>query len=56
MVNGIPEDPFSLKVAAAEKKKPGNPKLAEMIKRLSALKYGRPKALVEAEIAQRARL
>ncbi len=56
MVNGIPEDPFSLKVAASEKKKPGNPKMAEMIKRLSALKYGRPKALVEAEIAQRARL
>jgi len=56
MVNGIPKDPFSLKVAAVEKKKPGNPKMAEMIKRLSALKYGRPKALVEAEIAQRARL
>ena len=56
MVNGVPKDPFSLKVAAAEKKKPGNPKLAEMIKRLSALKYGRPRALVEAEIAQRARL
>ena len=56
MVNGIPKDPFSLKVAAAEKKKPGNPKMAEMIKRLSALKYGRPKTIVEAEIAQRARL
>jgi len=56
MVNGTPKDPFSLKVAAVEKKKPGNPKLAEMIKRLSALKYGRPRALVEAEIAQRARL
>jgi len=56
MVNGIPKDPFSLKVAAVEKKKPGNPKMAEAIKKLSALKYGRPKALVEAEIAQRARL
>jgi len=56
MVNGTPKDPFSLKVAAAEKKKPGNPKMAEMIKRLSSLKYGRPRALVEAEIAQRARL
>ena len=56
MVNGVPKDPFSLKVAAVEKKKPGNPKMAEMIKRLSALKYGRPRALVEAEIAQRARL
>ena len=56
MVNGTPKDPFSVKVAAIEKKKPGNPKMAEMIKRLSALKYGRPKAIVEAEIAQRARL
>ena len=56
MVNGVPRDPFSVKVAAAEKKKPGNPKMAEMIKRLSALKYGRPRAIVEAEIAQRARL
>jgi hypothetical protein len=56
MVNGVPKEPFSLKVAAAEKKKPGNPKLAEMIKRLSALKYGRPRAIVEAEIAKRARL
>jgi hypothetical protein len=56
MVNGVPKTPFSLKVAAAEKKKPGNPKMAEMIKRLSALKYGRPRAIVEAEIAKRARL
>lgn len=56
MINGVPKPPFSLKVAAAEKKKPGDPKKAEMIKRLSALKYGRPRALVEAEIAQRAKL
>lgn len=56
MVNGIPKEPFSLKVAAVEKKKPGDPKKAEMIKKLSALKYGRPKELVEAEIAKRARL
>lgn len=56
MINGVPKSPFSLKVAAAEKKKPGNPKMAEMIKKLSSLKYGRPKAIVEAEIAKRARL
>lgn len=56
MVNGVPKQPFSLKVAAAEKKKPGDPKKAEMIKRLSALKYGRPRDIVEAEIARRARL
>jgi hypothetical protein len=56
LVDGVPKTPFSLRVAASEKKKPGNPKMAEMIKRLSALKYGRPKAIVEAEIAKRARL
>lgn len=56
MVNGVPKPPFSLKVAASEKKKPGNPKMAEMIKKLSSLKYGRPKSIVEAEIAKRARL
>lgn len=56
MVNGVPKEPFSLKVAAAEKKKPGDPKKAEMIKKLSALKYGRPRAIVEAEISRRARL
>jgi len=55
MINGVPKDPFSIKVAAVEKKKPGNPKMAEMIKRLSSLKYGRPRAIVEAEIAKRAR-
>ena len=55
MVNGVPKSPFSLKVAAVEKKKPGNPKMAEMIKKLSSLKYGRPKAIVESEIAKRAR-
>lgn len=56
MINGVPKDPFSLRIPANERKKPGNPELAAMIKKLSALKYGRPKALVEAEIAKRARL
>lgn len=55
-INGVPKSPFSLRVAAVEKKKPGNPKMAEMIKKLSALKYGRPREIVEAEIAKRARL
>jgi len=56
MINGVPRSPFSLSVAAVEKKKPGDPKLAEMIKRLSALKYGRPREIIEAEIAKRAKL
>lgn len=55
MVNGVPKSPFSVAVAAVEKKKPGNPELAEMIKKLSSLKYGVPKEIVEAEIAKRAR-
>ncbi len=56
LVNGTPKSPFSLKVAAVEKKKEGNPKMAEMIKKLSSLKYGRPRAIVESDIAKRARL
>ena len=56
MINGVPKQPFSVKVAAAERLKQGDPKKAEMIKKLSALKYGRPRELVEAEIAKRARL
>ncbi len=56
MVNGVPKEPFSLRIPANERKKPGNSELSAMIKKLSGLKYGRPKALVEAEIAKRARL
>jgi hypothetical protein len=56
MIEGVPKDPFSIKVAAVEKKKPGDPKKAQMIKRLSALKYGRPREMVEAEIVKRAKL
>ncbi len=56
MIDGVPKDPFSLRIPALERKKPGNPELSAMIKKLSGLKYGRPKALVEAEIAKRARL
>jgi hypothetical protein len=33
-----------------------NPKMSEMVRELSRLKYGRSKAVVEAEIAQRSRL
>jgi hypothetical protein len=56
MVNNIPQKPFSVHITADEVKQPGNPKMAEMIKRLSALKYGTPRAIVEAEISKRARL
>jgi hypothetical protein len=40
----------------AQQKKTANPKVADMIKQLSSLKYGRDREIVEAEIAQRARL
>lgn len=56
MVNNIPQKPFSLNITAEEIKTPGNPKMSEMIKKLSSLKYGRPKEIVEAEIGKRARL
>ena len=55
MIDGTPQKPFSLSVSAAERKKPGDKKLAEMIKKLSSLKYGRPRTIVEADIAKRAK-
>ena len=55
MVNNIPQSPFSLHITADEVKKEGNPKMSEMIKKLSSLKYGRPREIVEAEIAKRAK-
>ena len=55
MVNNIPQKPFSVNITAEEVKTPGNPKMSEMIKKLSSLKFGRPRSIVEAEIAKRAR-
>ncbi len=58
IINKEPVPPFSLdttKDMEADRKR-RNPELAEKIKRLSVLKYGRPVAEVEAEIAQRAKL
>lgn len=58
LVNNEPAPPFSLDVTKdiAALRKEYNPRVAEMIKQLSRLKYGRNKDVVEAEIAQRARL
>ena len=56
MVNGVPQPPFSLNITAEEVKRPGNRELADMVKKLSSLKYGRPREIVEAEIGKRARL
>lgn len=58
IVNNEPIPPFSMSlmkdmsVQNARK----NPKLAETIRELSRLKYGKPRALVEEEVAKRAKL
>ncbi len=58
IVQNEPVPAFSMDLTkdmkAQEKQK--NPKVAEMLKQLSRLKFGRDKQVVEAEIAQRARL
>jgi len=58
IVNNEPAPPFSMDltkdmVAQARSK---NPKVAQMIKQLSRLKYGQDRQIIEAEISQRARL
>jgi hypothetical protein len=57
-VNGDPTLPFSLDLTRdieADKKK-ANPRVAELIRELSRLKYGRDQNLVSQEIAKRSRL
>ncbi|MBI2036165.1 type IV secretion system DNA-binding domain-containing protein [Candidatus Microgenomates bacterium] len=58
IVDGEPVPPFSMDLTKDTKVQESlaNPKVAEMIKELSRLKYGRDAKVVEAEIAQRARL
>lgn len=58
IVNNKPVPAFSMDLTKdmEEMKKQRHPKVAEMIKQLSQLKYGRDKAVIEAEINQRARL
>ena len=58
IVGNEPVPPFSMDLTKdmAQEKALENLKLAETIKELSQLKYGRDKALVEAEIRQRAKL
>ncbi|MFH0864390.1 MAG: DUF87 domain-containing protein [Candidatus Gottesmanbacteria bacterium] len=58
IVNMETVPPFSVDMTRdiAAERKAANQKVAEAIKRLSSLKYGKPRELVEAEIAQRARL
>ncbi len=57
-VNNEPVPPFSMDVTKDLKAEKAlyNPKLAEAIKQLSRLKYGRDARLVESELAERAKL
>ena len=58
IVNNEPIPAFSMDLTKDIKaqKRQANPKVAEMIKQLSRLKYGKDKEIVESDIAQRARL
>jgi hypothetical protein len=57
-VGGEPVPPFSLDTTKdiAQEKAMMDPRVAELVKELSRLKYGRNVQVVEAEITQRARL
>lgn len=58
LVGGDPVQPFSLDLTknVAEEKAKENPRIAELIRELSRLKYGRDRNLVDQEIAKRSRL
>lgn len=58
IVGGEPVPPFSMDLTRdmSKEKAMANPRVSELIKELSRLKYGRDVAVVEAEISQRARL
>ncbi len=50
LVGGVPEKPFNLRIPPPPK---GNSDIADKVKELSYLKYGRPREEVEAEIMSR---
>jgi len=58
VVSGEPVPPFSMDLTRdlTQEKASENPRVAELIKELSRLKYGKDVASIEAEIASRARL
>jgi hypothetical protein len=58
IVHNEPVPPFSVDLTKDVKrqKEAENPRVAEIIREMSRLKYGRDVALVEAEIARRAKL
>lgn len=58
IVNGEPVPPFSMDLTRdmAQEKAAENPRVAELIRELSRLKYGKDLNLIEANIAERAQL
>lgn len=58
IVDGEPVPPFSMDLTRdmEAEKRLANPKVAEIIKELSRLKFGRDVKVIETEISQRARL
>ncbi len=58
IVGGEPVSPFSMDLTRdmSKEQQLANPRVAELIRELSKLKYGRDVAVVEAEITQRAKL
>lgn len=58
LVNNEPTTPFSMDLTRdlTAEKKTENPRVAELIRELSRLKFGKPRDLVEAEIAKRSHL
>ncbi|MDO8621057.1 MAG: type IV secretion system DNA-binding domain-containing protein [Candidatus Levybacteria bacterium] len=58
IVNGEPVTPFSMDLTRdmSKEKALANPRVAELVRELSRLKYGKDAAAVEAVISQRARL
>lgn len=53
LINNAPSKPFTIKTIKPEK---GDPQIAEAVKQLSRLKFGRDRVLVNAEILKRTKL
>ena len=58
LIGGEPTQPFSLDLTknVVEEEAKKNPKVAELVRELSRLKFAKPKEIVEQEIAKRSRL
>jgi len=58
LVGGEPTTPFSLDLTRdiEAERKLENPRVAELVKELSRLKYGKPRNLIEQEIAKRSKM